>query len=115
MGQVHVIFTIPDRISSTLFSDGIRPEKYLAYVEWFTDFPSSPDNDTKLYKIRREILGEQRLASIIPVHNICQSVHLYPQFGRAVPEDWTSDNVLEKCSVFYVNPFSDRLSYLSIF
>ena len=78
-------------------------------------FPRTPDGDTKLYKICREIRDGQRLASVIPVHNICQSVHLYLHFGRAVPEEWTSDNVLEKCSVFYVNPFSDRLSYLSIF
>ena len=116
MGQVRVIFTIPVRIANLLFPGGTHSEKYkyLAYVEWFTKFTSMPEDDTKLYKICREIQGEEQIASIVPIHNICQSIHLYPHFGRAVPQEWTSDNVLEKCPVFYTNPFNDQLSYLSI-
>ena len=89
-------------------------KKYLAYVEWFTKFTSMPEDDTKLYKIHREMQGEERITSIVPIHNVCQSIHLYPNFGRVVPQEWTSDNVLKKCPVFYTNPFNDQLSYLSI-
>ena len=115
VGQVYVIFTIPESAASTLFLDGICPKKYLAYVEWFTDFPDTLNNDTRSYKLHREIQDQQQLASVIPVYNICQSIHLYPQFGKTVPGEWTSDNVLEKCTVFYINPFSDCLTYLSVF
>ena len=59
VGQVCVIFTIPECAASTLFLDGICPEKYLAYVEWFTDFPDTLDNDTRLYKLCREIQDQQ--------------------------------------------------------
>ena len=50
-----------------------------------------------------------RLASIIPVKNIARSVHLFSKFGSVASCTWTSSNVLELCSTFYVNPYSDRL------
>ena len=84
--------------------------KYLAYVQWFTPF-QDPKPDHLLYQVKRSLKNGARLASIVPVANIHRSVHLFPVFGRQVPDDWTSDNVLEKCSSFYVNTFSDRHMY----
>lgn len=55
--------------------------------------------------------GGDRIASIVPVSSIRRSVHLFPKFGSKVPDHWTSANVLEKCTTFYLNQFSDRHMY----
>ncbi|KAJ7150608.1 hypothetical protein C8R46DRAFT_914692, partial [Mycena filopes] len=83
----------------------------LAYVEWFSKFPRNPDPNHGMYKISRPV---ERAASIIPVSQIRRSVHLFPEFGPVAPRDWTSNNVLERCSKFYVSPWSDRHAYITI-
>ncbi|KAJ7661195.1 hypothetical protein B0H17DRAFT_897236, partial [Mycena rosella] len=62
----------------------------LAYVEWFSRFPNSPERHHKMYKISQP---NECFASIIPVGNIRRSVHLFPNFGPVVPRVWTSQNV----------------------
>ena len=49
--------------------------------------------------------------SIIPVANIRRSIHLFPRFGQFAPNEWSSTNVLDKCSTFFVNNFTDRHLY----
>ena len=68
-----------------------------------------------MYKVSRVSMTEGRFASIISVENIQRSVALFPVFGPIAPRDWTSDNVLESCSTFYVDPFSDEHAYRTIF
>ena len=53
-----------------------------------------------------------RVASITPVMNIAQSIHLSPLAGANIPREWMSDSVLEECRHFLVNSFSDRSTYL---
>ena len=103
MGQIRVVFSLPDR-------EARAPSERLAYVEWFSKF-TSPESDHGMHKLKRGVEGGERVASIVPVSSIRRSAHLFPKFGRAIPEDWTSDNVLEKCSTFYLNPFADRNMY----
>ena len=67
-----------------------------------------------MLKLNRTFEGEDRIVSIVPVSSIRRSAHLFPKFGPKVPEHWTSVNVLEKCSTFYLNPFSDRHMYYII-
>ena len=86
------------------------PSERLAYVEWFSKF-TTPASNHGMHKLKRSAQSGERVASIIPVSSIRRSAHLFPKFGQVVPEDWTSENVLEKCSVFYLNPFSDRNMY----
>lgn len=100
VGQVRVIFTLPSK----------NENEHLAYIEWFTKF-SEPDRNHGMLKLNRELDGEARVVSIEAVSSIRRSVHLLPKFGPKVPEHWTSANVLEKCPVFYLNPFSDRNMY----
>jgi len=57
--------------------------------------------------------GEQRVR-IIPVNWIRCSVHLLPSFGRVVPHSWSSFTVLEQCHTFYLNPFTDIQSYITL-
>ena len=103
MGQIRVIFTLPDSV------DGVPPER-LAYVEWFSPF-TLPDDDHRMFKLNRSLEGGERVASIIPISTIRRSAHLFPKFGPSVPEGWSSENVLEKCTTFYLNSFTDRHMY----
>ena len=98
-----MVFSVPG-------DEAQAPSERLAYVEWFSKF-TSPESDHRMHKLKRSMDGGARVASIIPVSSIRRSVHLFPKFGRVVPEDWTSDNVLEKCIAFYLNPFVDRNMY----
>jgi len=89
--------------------------EHLAYVHWFTPFSAAPDANNGLYKISHSIRGGQREASVVAVNSIKRSVHLFPSFGRVAPQEWTSANVLEQCKTFYLNPFSDHHSYITMY
>ncbi|KAG2062526.1 hypothetical protein BDR04DRAFT_948893, partial [Suillus decipiens] len=65
----------------------------LAYIEWFTPFPSAPDRHHGPYRILRSLRGGERIASIVCCWQILCSVHLIPNFGAIVPREWTSDTV----------------------
>jgi hypothetical protein len=78
------------------------------------------DNHTRypkhlMYRVSRQMQDGSRCASIIPVDWIRRSIHLLPRFGPVIPYDWNSFTVLDKCHIFYVNPFSDIDSYLETF
>jgi hypothetical protein len=71
-----------------------------------------------MYKLSRSFSTDgERLASIVPVSLIQRSVHLFPKWGQSAAEiaDWTSDNVLELCDIFYLNPFKDRHTYYNVY
>ncbi|KAI0245036.1 hypothetical protein BJV78DRAFT_1142163, partial [Lactifluus subvellereus] len=87
----------------------------LAYVEWFFSLPRVPDPNHLLYKIKRSMKDGMQLASVIPVANIHQSTHLFPEFGPTAPHNWTSAMVLELCGTFFVNATSDRHMYATFF
>ncbi|KAI0069540.1 hypothetical protein K474DRAFT_1687710 [Panus rudis PR-1116 ss-1] len=112
VAQIRVIFELPSKILAMF--RGTPPPQYLAYVEWFTDFPSNPHPDHGLYRIKRMIQNGARMSSIIPLGNIRRSVHLFPRFGAVAPASWTHHNVLEECTTFYVNAFSDRHAFYTI-
>lgn len=111
VAQVKVIFSIPPKVAAQLFSSNQPLPQYLAYVEWFTRFEDNPRANHMLYRIKRTLRDNQRVASIIPLDSIRRSVHLFPAFGSAAPREWSSSNVLDECSVFFLNTFSDRHSY----
>ncbi|KAJ7096864.1 hypothetical protein C8R44DRAFT_643819 [Mycena epipterygia] len=116
VGQVRVIFAIPDKHIKKIFQAGVIVPKYLVYVEWFTAFKKQPEPDHLMYKISRALDRDgDRMASIIPIDNIRRSVHLFPKFGQVAPREWTSSNVLEKCTTFFVSCFTDRHSYVTIY
>ena len=110
VAQIRVIFTLHQEARRVLFGSTTAAPEYLTYVQWFTPL-GDPKPDHGLYQVKRSLRNGDRLASIVPLANIFRSAHLFPVFGRIVPDDWTSDNVLEKCEKFYVNSFSDRHMY----
>ncbi|KAL0567675.1 hypothetical protein V5O48_014322 [Marasmius crinis-equi] len=119
VGRVRVLFTLRKSHLDQLFQPDEQEEvpRHLAYIEWFTRFPSRPDPVHGLYKINHSVDSSSgyRDASVVPVAYFQRSVHLYPKFGPVVPPNWTSSTVLDDASVFYVNSFSDRHAYYTIY
>ncbi|KAH9017210.1 hypothetical protein EDB85DRAFT_2076133 [Lactarius pseudohatsudake] len=114
IAQVRVVFQLPNKVLPQLFpSTDVTPPTHLAYVEWFSTIPTTPDSNSRLYRVSRLTRNGRRLASVIPVDDIYSSVHLLPRFGQL--EDSPGCNtfsVLELCHSFYINPFSSRDIYL---
>ncbi|KAJ6461769.1 hypothetical protein C8R45DRAFT_841981 [Mycena sanguinolenta] len=115
IAQVRVVFTIPPRLAKKILPPNVDLPVHLAYVEWFSPFKPEPERHHSMYKVSRTIKDGDRLASIIPVLNIRRSIHLLPKFGPIAPPDWKSHNVLDKCPVFFANPWTDRHIYTTLF
>ncbi|KAI0076043.1 hypothetical protein K474DRAFT_1598667, partial [Panus rudis PR-1116 ss-1] len=114
VAQVKVIFSLPRAAIPLIFNADRRSPLYLAYVEWFTPF-RDPDEVHGLYRVSHAVREGKRLTAVIPLVNIHRSVHLIPQFGPRLNREWTAGNVLEKCTKFYVNCFTDRHTYGTLF
>ncbi len=119
IGQIRCLFLLPKKARARWFHPKF-PHVYFAYVEWFSPFSSSRfDPHSKLYRISRLFhpasKGGHRKASVIPISLIKESIHLFPKFGPVAPAEWRSSNVLEVAPAFYVNPFSDRFVYSTVF
>ena len=112
IGYICVVFSIPERALSIVFTDGIEVLEHLAYVKWYTPLLNSPEPNHLLYKVS---LWKDRdgthICSIILLANIHRSVHLYPKFGVFAPQEWSSSSVLDWCNTFFVNDFMDRHMY----
>jgi len=113
IGQVHVVFELPDKAIPKVFGSLDTPPKHLAYVEWFTPIPATPDPKHGMYRVSKLMENGCRSASVIRAETIIRSVHLVPQFGPVMPQGWNSFTVLKLCNTFYINPFADVHSYLT--
>ncbi|KAF7792382.1 hypothetical protein EIP86_003419 [Pleurotus ostreatoroseus] len=104
VAQVRVIFSLTkSAIKTTWPGSDYEPPQYLAYVEWFSKF-TKPDVDHGLYGIKRCYIAGDREAAIIPLKDIRRSAHLFPKIPDGhVPDDWTSENVLDLCDDFWLN------------
>ena len=89
----------------------------MAYVEWFSTFKQNHEPNHEMYSILvppRRADGFSN-AAIIPLTDIRQTCQLFPNFGRAeVDPEWTTDNVLDKCTSFFVNNWASLYAYQSI-
>ena len=112
--QIRVVFQLPKSALSSIFlSSRPAPPVDLAYVEWFSP-PSMPNECHGMYRISRSYRNNRRLASIIPLSEVCRSMQLFPIFGPVTPQQWQSSTVLEECRNFYINPFLDRHVYRNL-
>ncbi|TFK64486.1 hypothetical protein BDN72DRAFT_774499, partial [Pluteus cervinus] len=112
--RIHVIFAIPPSLRPYLFSPDVEENvpKHLVYVSWYSAFAKNSEANHLLYKV--EAMRDEQgghICSIIPLSKIVRSVHLFPKFGPSAPAEWTSSRVLDQCSTFYVNCFTDRHLY----
>ncbi|KAG0696694.1 hypothetical protein DFH29DRAFT_1004362 [Suillus ampliporus] len=98
VAQVRVLFRLPRQF-------GVYPRP-LAYIEWFTPF-REPDESSGLRLISRSTRHLRRNSAVIHVDEIIRPCHLIPKMGQLVNPMWTSANVYELASEFYLNPFID--------
>jgi hypothetical protein len=109
VARIKVIFSIPKRFHAHLF---MRPRidvpDHLAYVEWYSPLETQDPNH-RMFKITplKDSDG-MRICSVIPLTDVQRSVHLIPRFGPVAPVNWMSDNVLDQCTTFFLNDFTDR-------
>ena len=97
VARVRAILRLPEAFGPR-FTDPV------AYVEWFTPF-REPDPDTGMYKVSHSYRYNRRRSSIISVTQIVRSCHLIPIWGKRVHPTWSSRNVLDKCTKFFVNTY----------
>jgi hypothetical protein len=107
---VRVIFKIPKGEMADLFPNPSDRPQHLAYIDWYTDFPRHSEPYHRQFKVSpAPAPGGGNLASIVPVTSIVSSVHLLPRFGSTpCNRDWTTSNVLDQCTQFFVNSFGDH-------
>lgn len=94
--QIRVIFNLPPQFGT--FS---HP---LAYIEWFTPL-NRPDPVSGMYTTHRSTRFQRRNAAVVSVEQLVRGCHLMGKCGLKIDRKWTSNNVLDTASVFYVNPY----------
>ncbi|EPQ50020.1 hypothetical protein GLOTRDRAFT_51190, partial [Gloeophyllum trabeum ATCC 11539] len=111
VAQVRLLFKLPE-VFRAKHRDN-HQTTLLAYVEWFMPF-SSIDATSKMHTISRSRRGGHRNAEVIAMDRIVGSCHLIPKFGTNVDRHWTSENVLDKCKSFWVNPYIDVATFYAL-
>ncbi|KZT63719.1 hypothetical protein DAEQUDRAFT_679874 [Daedalea quercina L-15889] len=116
VGQVRVIFSLPEKSLRMLFP-AVSPSRipwHLVYVDWLSKFTAGPDGCYQMYKVQR-LAGSAKIASVVPLTAIERSVHLFPKWGGSAPSEWSSANVLDQCMSFYLNLYKDPHSYYNLY
>ncbi|KAH9836222.1 uncharacterized protein C8Q71DRAFT_868567, partial [Rhodofomes roseus] len=116
IGRVHAIFSIPQKFHNQLIPSmpNIRCPRHLVYVDWFSKFARSPDSHYQMYKVTT-LTGGERIGSVVPLALLERSVHLHPKWGGPVPAHWTSENVLDECTTFYLNPYKNPHDFYNLY
>ncbi|KAJ3562007.1 hypothetical protein NP233_g9840 [Leucocoprinus birnbaumii] len=115
VARVRCIFSLPESAVDLWFPNGWS-HTHLAYVEWYTPFSQSRlDPNSRLYQVAPLVKNGEAQVSVVPISLIIQSVHLLPKFGPVAPADWKPSSVLDEAKTFYVNSFTDRLTYSTIY
>ncbi|KAJ7058408.1 Zn-finger domain-containing protein, partial [Mycena amicta] len=94
--RIRVIFRLPPHL-------GTYPHP-LAFIEWFTPL-TQPDPISGLYTTRRSTRNHLPNTAVISVERIVRSCHLVGQSRRKLDRSWSAFNVLDKATVFLVNPY----------
>ncbi|KAJ3519654.1 hypothetical protein NM688_g9270 [Phlebia brevispora] len=102
--RVKVIFELP-------LEFGRLPHP-LAYIEWYTPF-TRIDALTGMYQIARSTRARQPNAMIVSVDRIAGPCHLIAKCGQEIDASWTSANVLDRATTFFVNPYITIASFAS--
>ncbi|KAI0038880.1 hypothetical protein FA95DRAFT_1504949 [Auriscalpium vulgare] len=117
--QVRIVFSLSKTAAETAFlssSPTRQPPKHFAYIEWFSKFRPVAEANHGMYRVSRAMEDGERMASIVPVSRLKRSVHMLPVFGMAeVPRDWKSSTVLDRAAQFYLNCFTDRTTYITLY
>jgi hypothetical protein len=96
LAQVRLIFRLPEEYG--LFTEP------LLYVHWFKPLRPAVE-PLGMHHVSFSSHNHRQRASIIPASHVIRSVHLIPNFGRAVDWTWSSDTIFDNSASFYLNPY----------
>ena len=99
VAQVHVLFNLPPQFSII--------SSPLAYVEWFTPL-GIPDQITGMHVVRRSTRRREANSEVVTVDRLIRGCHLIGKAGRVMDRAWTTENVLQKATNFWVNNYISR-------
>ncbi|KAJ7223235.1 hypothetical protein GGX14DRAFT_351944, partial [Mycena pura] len=102
-GRIRAIFALPIE-----YGEYSVP---LAYIEWFRPL-NSFDKTLAMFKVTPAFRQHARHASIIPITQINRSCHLIPKFPPKVDRTLTADDVLERVTEFYLNPYLRHIDFV---
>ena len=91
--------------------NGVRHE--VALVEWFSYIGESPDDDTGMWVVEREMRDDDSpLMDFIDIGTILRSCHLLPVYGKEmISSHITHETSLDAFRAYYVNKFADHHSF----
>jgi hypothetical protein len=118
IGRTRVIFKLPSQLDSgigLIDSPASWPKDPLAYIEWYKPLRSEPDKTTGMYVVGKTT-GPTKQCSIIKVSAIRQSCMLIPKFDNNVDwkSSWTTENVLDEATSFYLNNWQSSYTYQTL-
>ena len=110
VAQLRAIFSIPQgkKFLKGLYDTNKPVPQYYVYLELFEPFDPEPLENHGFYYITRKPQPE---AIVLPLSHLQRSLHLFPAFDTYETGEWKSNTVVEQCSGFYLNCFSDRHAY----
>src|SRR5260370_36320938 len=83
----------------------------LAFVHWFTKCKSSPEHDTNLYVVKKDIdHSGQCHSGVVCLEDIKFPCPLSPNEGPC-DRNLKQENVLKKCDSFYFNKYANHFLY----
>lgn len=113
---MRVIFRLPTKLYGSWMAPSTWPSEPLTYIEWFAKLKTDPEPHHGMYLITNSIplADGHPPGAIVKLSSICQSCHLIPDFSNGVLTEWSTDTVLDKCKRFYLNNFSSKYAYQTI-
>ncbi|KAJ7676331.1 hypothetical protein B0H14DRAFT_3101987 [Mycena olivaceomarginata] len=94
VGQIRAIFQLPPQ--------------YGTYPHPARLYPT-----TGMYTIQRSSRSLRRNSAVVSIEHFVRPCHLQAKCGRRIDRRWTADNVLDKATYFYFNPYIDYVIILS--
>lgn len=85
------------------------------YVEWFSNFARAPDSHYHMSKVTAPLTEREKITSVIPLALLERSAHLHPKWGGPVPVHWTSENVMDECTTFYLNQYKNLHDFYNLY
>ena len=116
IGRLRVIFRLPSTLYGVLPAPSCWPKEALAYVVWFSRLKSAAEDDHNMYLVTKptSIANNQLpLGDIIPLSSIRQTCQLLPDFTRE-GFDFDHSNALDRCRRFFLNSYSSKYTYQSV-
>ncbi|KAG1737846.1 uncharacterized protein EDB91DRAFT_1054857 [Suillus paluster] len=115
IGRLKVIFCLPQQLYGSVHP--VWTKEPLAYVEWYSPLKPAAEDYHEMYSVKKplpSVVDSTLAGKVIPLSSIRQTCQLVPNFGRTVPMDWTSDNVLDRCDSFLLNCFTSKYAYQTL-